>query len=75
MRIPLNMQISIDIPKEWAGQQVHFFWDAGCEGLIWVNGEPVQGLTGGDGCDQRKDFILTTSSHAGMIYFQFCKHM
>lgn len=47
-------KITLTVPIEWHGE-VHFLWDAACEGFIFVNGEPVQGLVGGDGCDRRAE--------------------
>jgi alpha-mannosidase len=41
-------RIEIDIPPSWAGQEVHFLWDSSSEAEIWIDGHPVQGLTGSE---------------------------
>jgi alpha-mannosidase len=48
-------RVAITVPTAWAGEEVHFLWDAQCEGLLFVNGEPVQGLLGGNGVDRRAE--------------------
>ena len=35
-------------PAGWAGQEVHFLWDSSSEAKVWVDGHPVQGLTGSE---------------------------
>jgi alpha-mannosidase len=49
----------IEVPAEFAGREVHFLWDSDSEAMVWRDGEPVQGLTGGDGGDRRAEFVLT----------------
>jgi len=39
-------RVEIDVPREWAGQEVHFLWDSASEAQIWIDGKPRQGLTG-----------------------------
>ncbi|ORZ07655.1 galactose mutarotase-like domain-containing protein [Absidia repens] len=52
--------VQIRIPIEFAGEEVHFIWNADNEALIWgMDGMPLQGLTGGAGSDARYDYILT----------------
>ncbi len=41
-------RVEIQIPPEWAGQEVHFLWDSSSEATIWLDGEPRQGLTGSE---------------------------
>ena len=41
-------RVEITIPSEWAGQEVHFLWDSSSEAEIWIDGHPVQGLTGSE---------------------------
>ena len=55
------LRFDISIPKEWEGKEVHFIFDADCEGLIWENGVPMQGLTGGNGWDRRAEYVLTAN--------------
>jgi alpha-mannosidase len=39
-------RVEIQIPTTWAGKEVHFLWDSSSEGEVYLNGEPMQGLTG-----------------------------
>lgn len=58
--------IETTLPLHWKAHEVHFRWNSNCEALIY-NGDgcPVQGLTGGDGCDVRSEFIITKSALGG----------
>ncbi|XP_042524827.1 alpha-mannosidase 2C1 [Dipodomys spectabilis] len=38
-------RVELSIPEAWVGQEVHLCWESDGEGLVWRNGEPVQGLT------------------------------
>uniref|UniRef100_A0A8D2DK25 Alpha-mannosidase 2C1 n=1 Tax=Sciurus vulgaris TaxID=55149 RepID=A0A8D2DK25_SCIVU len=38
-------RVELSIPEAWVGQEVHFCWESDGEGLVWRDGEPVQGLT------------------------------
>ncbi|XP_047651598.1 alpha-mannosidase 2C1 isoform X3 [Phacochoerus africanus] len=38
-------RVELTIPEEWVGQEVHLRWESDGEGLVWRDGEPVQGLT------------------------------
>nr|XP_020031449.1 alpha-mannosidase 2C1 isoform X2 [Castor canadensis] len=38
-------RVELIIPEAWVGQEVHLCWESDGEGLIWRDGEPVQGLT------------------------------
>eukprot|EP00698_Gefionella_okellyi_P018951 TRINITY_DN5750_c0_g1_i1.p1 TRINITY_DN5750_c0_g1~~TRINITY_DN5750_c0_g1_i1.p1 ORF type:complete len:1038 (+),score=216.96 TRINITY_DN5750_c0_g1_i1:115-3228(+) len=62
-------KVVLDIPSDWQGREVHFWWDSNSEAMIWSRGEPLQGLTGGEN-DQRKEYILTRSAHGGE-HFEF----
>ncbi|KAL1928348.1 hypothetical protein VTP01DRAFT_2704 [Rhizomucor pusillus] len=60
--------VQLRIPNEFAGEEVHFIWNADNEALIWsMDGVPLQGLTGGAGSDARHEYILTTNAHGGEI--------
>ncbi len=49
------MKAAIEVPAAWAGAEVHFLWDSGCEALVWRDGAPLQGLTGSaDGHQARR---------------------
>ncbi|KAM8972229.1 alpha-mannosidase 2C1 [Pelodytes ibericus] len=38
-------KVQLSIPKQWLGKEVHLIWESDGEGMVWKNGEPVQGLT------------------------------
>ncbi|XP_077796022.1 alpha-mannosidase 2C1 isoform X12 [Macaca mulatta] len=38
-------RVELTIPEAWVGQEVHLCWESDGEGLVWRDGEPVQGLT------------------------------
>ncbi|XP_045388430.1 alpha-mannosidase 2C1 isoform X5 [Lemur catta] len=38
-------RVELTIPEAWVGQEVHLCWQSDGEGLVWRDGEPVQGLT------------------------------
>ncbi|ORX61679.1 hypothetical protein DM01DRAFT_1316510 [Hesseltinella vesiculosa] len=58
--------VEIRIPVEFAGEEVHFIWNADSEALIWdMDGVPLQGLTGGSGSDARHEYILTHQARGG----------
>ncbi|XP_015265205.1 PREDICTED: alpha-mannosidase 2C1 [Gekko japonicus] len=38
-------KIDLGIPREWAGKEVHLWWESEGEGLVWKDAQPVQGLT------------------------------
>ncbi|XP_065828703.1 alpha-mannosidase 2C1-like isoform X2 [Oscarella lobularis] len=57
-------KIRCRIPDDWKGEEVRLRWDSGSEAMIWIDGEPVQGLNGGDG-QARHDFILSKKSAGG----------
>ncbi|KAF7726851.1 Glycoside hydrolase, 38 vacuolar alpha mannosidase [Apophysomyces ossiformis] len=60
--------VQLRIPNEFAGEEVHFIWNADNEAMIWsVDGVPQQGLTGGAGSDARHEYILTESALGGEI--------
>ncbi|ESO98562.1 hypothetical protein LOTGIDRAFT_142661 [Lottia gigantea] len=39
-------KLELEIPTDWAGQEVHLIWNSQSEALIWKDGQPVQGLSG-----------------------------
>ncbi len=41
-------RVDFSIPSEWEGQEVHLLWDSSSEATVWLDGEPLQGLTGSD---------------------------
>ncbi|KAL2093236.1 hypothetical protein ACEWY4_010548 [Coilia grayii] len=38
-------KLSLTIPDKWRGKEVHLRWESDGEGMVWKDGEPVQGLT------------------------------
>ncbi|KAI8986966.1 galactose mutarotase-like domain-containing protein [Pilobolus umbonatus] len=58
----------VTIPEEMKGEEVVLLWDMGCEGLVWsMEGEPLQGLTGGS--DQsRHEYIITEKARTGQKF-------
>ncbi|KAI9286060.1 galactose mutarotase-like domain-containing protein [Umbelopsis sp. AD052] len=58
--------VQVRIPNEFAGEEVHFIWNADNEALVWsMDGTPIQGFTGGAGSDARHEYVLTTSARGG----------
>jgi alpha-mannosidase len=58
-------KLNIDIDLSSKGKCVLIF-DTGSEALIWsVDGEPLQGLTGGNGGDRHVDFVLVKNAKGG----------
>ncbi|ORX54951.1 hypothetical protein DM01DRAFT_1286538 [Hesseltinella vesiculosa] len=58
-------KVDICIPDDMADKPVTFLWNMENEGLIWSSdGEPLQGLTGGDG-QERHAYILTNKANKG----------
>jgi len=53
-------RVTLTIPPELKenGQPLHFLWNSDSEALVWYNGQPVQGFTGGNGCDKREEYAL-----------------
>ncbi|XP_067041919.1 alpha-mannosidase 2C1-like isoform X2 [Acropora muricata] len=58
-------KVDFDIPEEWRGEEVHFRWNSSSEAMVWQDGKPRQGLTGGDGHQQRTDYVLSTDATPG----------
>ncbi|XP_074901726.1 alpha-mannosidase 2C1 isoform X3 [Buteo buteo] len=51
-------KVELSIPQAWAGQEVHFVWESDGEGMVWRDGQPVQGLAK-EG--EKTSYILTSS--------------
>uniref|UniRef100_H0VHR3 Alpha-mannosidase 2C1 n=1 Tax=Cavia porcellus TaxID=10141 RepID=H0VHR3_CAVPO len=49
-------RVELIIPEAWIGQEIHLCWESDGEGLVWRDGEPVQGLTT-EG--EKNSYILT----------------
>ncbi|KAG8440360.1 hypothetical protein GDO86_006202 [Hymenochirus boettgeri] len=50
-------KVHLSIPEECLGQEVHLRWVSDGEGMVWRDGEPVQGLTN-EG--KKTSYILTS---------------
>ncbi|EGG21717.1 alpha-mannosidase [Cavenderia fasciculata] len=58
-------QVSIDVPQSMKGEEVHFLWNSSSEALIWRDGAPIQGLTGGTWVDKRIEYKLFDVAEGG----------
>uniref|UniRef100_A0A3Q2SY03 alpha-mannosidase n=1 Tax=Fundulus heteroclitus TaxID=8078 RepID=A0A3Q2SY03_FUNHE len=38
-------KVTLTIPEPWRGKEVHLLWESDGEGMVWRDGQPVQGLT------------------------------
>ncbi|RVE71820.1 hypothetical protein OJAV_G00055550 [Oryzias javanicus] len=38
-------KVTLAIPESWKGKEVHLLWESDGEGMVWRDGNPVQGLT------------------------------
>uniref|UniRef100_A0A8C0TH60 alpha-mannosidase n=1 Tax=Canis lupus familiaris TaxID=9615 RepID=A0A8C0TH60_CANLF len=55
-------RVELTIPEAWVGQEVHLLWESDGEGLVWRDGQPVQGLTK-EG--EKTSYILTDKLEEG----------
>lgn len=55
-------RIRSTVPSHWRGE-VHLLWDSNCEGCVYINGVPTQGLLGTDGADRRAEFAIGRDIH------------
>ncbi|CAH2273484.1 alpha-mannosidase 2C1 [Pelobates cultripes] len=51
-------KVQLSIPKNWLGKEVHLVWESDGEGMVWKDGEPIQGLTK-EG--QKTSYVLTNA--------------
>lgn len=35
------IRVEVTVPAGWVGEEVHFLWDAGNEGMVWTVGMPM----------------------------------
>ncbi|XP_077173478.1 alpha-mannosidase 2C1 [Paroedura picta] len=66
-------KITLNIPREWAGKEVHLRWESEGEGMVWKDAQPVQGLTR-EG--EKTSYILTdrlkeTEPHSLTLFVEF----
>ena len=62
----LELTLSNLLPE----QEVHLIWDSSSEAMVWVDGQPQQGLTGGNGGDRRAWFPLRRTDRRQQIYVE-----
>ncbi|EFA80368.1 alpha-mannosidase [Heterostelium album PN500] len=61
-------KLDIEVPSTMKGKEVHLLWNSNSEALIWRDGVPIQGLTGGTWVDKRIEFKLTNNSSGNEKY-------
>ncbi len=63
------VKVEVEVPPGWAGEEVHLLWDSSSEACVWLEGEPMQGLTGsGSGWSAsaaRPQYVLTRQAAGG----------
>lgn len=63
------VKVELEIPQDWAGEEVHLLWDSTSEACVWQDGLPRQGLTGsGTGwaaTSIRPEYALTRQAAGG----------
>ncbi|XP_065655728.1 alpha-mannosidase 2C1 isoform X2 [Hydra vulgaris] len=62
-----KFEIDLSLQNSWKGHEIRLRWNSGSEAMIWMDGKPIQGLTGGDG-QLRTDFILTENCNGDEKY-------
>ncbi|KAK4528024.1 hypothetical protein GAYE_SCF48G5958 [Galdieria yellowstonensis] len=56
-------KLSYVIPSYMEGQEIHLLWDSNSEALVWsLDGQPLQGLTGGAGDMVRYDMKISDAA-------------
>ena len=55
-----RIDLDLSANANWKGEEVRLRWNSGTEAMVWQDGRPMQGLTGGDG-QIRTDYVLTNS--------------
>ncbi|KAJ2848981.1 Glycoside hydrolase, 38 vacuolar alpha mannosidase [Coemansia brasiliensis] len=54
-------RVTVRIPKQFVGLPVEFHFDPSCEAMVWsAEGEPIMGLTGGNGGERHVEYLLTS---------------
>ncbi|KAJ2698928.1 Glycoside hydrolase, 38 vacuolar alpha mannosidase [Coemansia sp. IMI 209128] len=54
------VRATLQIPEEFAGKEVRLIFNPSCEAMVWSEaGEPLQGITGGEGRELHVDYIVT----------------
>jgi alpha-mannosidase len=65
-------RVEIHVPTGWAGKEVHLLFDTSSEAQVWIDGHPIQGLTGsgsawGSGGAIRPEFIFSKKVKGGEV--------
>ncbi len=65
-------KVEIEVPKAWRGKEAHLLWDSVSEGLIYVDGKPVQALTDTDwsGRPLRPEWRLPKAATKLTVYIE-----
>ncbi|KAL8600141.1 hypothetical protein ACOMHN_060093 [Nucella lapillus] len=58
--------VAVTVPAEWVGREVRLRWKSGSEALVWVDGQPRQGLSSQT---DRLDFILSFKQEANKLRY------
>lgn len=66
-----NYLVDIEIPEEFAGEEVHLIWDNGSEALLYEQGVPRQAFYGGGGDDRRQEYLLTKQAKGNEKFLLF----
>ncbi|KAJ2017689.1 Glycoside hydrolase, 38 vacuolar alpha mannosidase [Coemansia sp. S680] len=54
------VRATLQIPEEFADKEVRLLFNPSCEAMVWSEtGEPLQGITGGNGQDRHIDYVVT----------------
>lgn len=62
--------VEMQVPREWEYEKIQFEFNCDCEAMVHnTDGEPLQGLTGGNGGDQRHEYIIPKAWHTGTHQF------
>ncbi|XP_076466498.1 alpha-mannosidase 2C1-like [Babylonia areolata] len=59
-------RVEMDVPEDWVGQEVRLRWNSSTEALVWVDGQPRQGLSSES---SRLDFILSLKQGANNLRY------
>lgn len=65
-------RVEIHVPTGWTGKEVHLLFDTSSEAQVWIDGHPIQGLTGtgsawGSGGAIRPEFIFSKKVNGGEV--------
>ncbi|GFO19170.1 alpha-mannosidase [Plakobranchus ocellatus] len=58
-------ELEINIPASWVEREVHLLWNSGSEALVWIHGEPIQGLSSDN---NRISYPLTSRAETSKLH-------